>query len=265
MRLWMVGLAMCLPLMACAQENLVSNPGFEQGAEGWGLTNNWYAPAGREASPGTIDAAVAYSGEASLRIDGRGSRGLAIQSPLPVEAGEKYRVSCWMRGEGMDEVGAGPLIEFWSDEQGHLGGTFVAREVPAKWERVSAVTYAPVAADYAKIMCATQAENDGRVWFDDVSVSAAVPPPPVHPDLADATLVWEDYQAPVPVAYYRIYASDEPFESVALMRAAAWVPAETRSLSIERIEAGARYVAVVAVDEHDIENPRVEPIEVRPR
>ncbi|MEA3403402.1 MAG: carbohydrate binding domain-containing protein [Armatimonadota bacterium] len=265
MRLVLVGAAMCLPLMACAEENLVSNPGFEQGAERWGLINNWYAPEGKQASPGVIDDAAAHSGRASLRIDGQGSRGLAIQSPVPVEAGQKYRLSCWMRGESMGEVRAGPLIEFWSEEQGHLGGKFIAREVPAQWERLSEVTYAPVGSDYAKIMCATQTENEGRVWFDDVGVSAAVPPPPVHPELADDTLVWEDYEAPPSVAYYRVYASEQPFESVALMTAAEWLPADSRSLSMARVGADAQWVAVVAVDEDDMENPRVEPVEVRPQ
>ena len=261
-----VGVALCLPPAALAQQNLVGNPGFEEGAASWGLRNDWYATNDpKRASPAVIDAAVARSGAASLRIDGEGSRGLAIQSPLGLDPGLKYRVGCWMKGEGMGEARAGPLIEFWSADNLHLGGKFLAQPVPADWQRVSALVYAPANTGFAKIMCATNADNEGQVWFDDVEVRLAVPPPPVSLQVRDHELGWEQYQAPDSLAYFRVYAADRPFSSVALMRAAAWLPAEARSVAVTKLPgvAAKTHFAVVAVDADDLENPAVTCVEVR--
>ncbi len=261
-----VAFALSIAPAALAQENVVANPGFEEGATGWGLINDWYARNDpKRASPGEVDESVAHSGKACLRIDGEGSRGLAIQSPLKVQAAAKYRVSCWMKGENMGAARAGPLIEFWNAENTHLAGRFWAEEVPREWTRLSKVIYAPEGTAYAKIMCATSDNNDGQVWFDDVEVRLALPPPPVVVQARGQELVWDDYQAPPSVAYYRIYAAEEPFDSVALMQAAAWLPADARSVEIADLPGatGKTHFAVVAVDEDDLESSDVTCVEVK--
>lgn len=261
-----VAVALCIPAAALAQENLVANPGFEEGAERWGLINNWYAQNDpKRASPGVIDESAAHSGNASLRIDGQGSRGLAIQSPLKVQAAAKYRVSCWMKGENMGAARAGPLIEFWNADNTHLRGRFWAEDVPQEWTRLSNVIYAPEGTAYAKIMCATTASNDGQVWFDDVEVRLALPPPPVPVQVRGQELAWDDYQAPASVAYYRVYVAQQPFDSVALMQAAAWLPGDARSVEVADLPGatGKTHFAVVAVDEDDLEDPNVTCVEVK--
>jgi len=260
-----VAFALSIAPAALAQENLVADPGFEEGPKSWGLINDWYARnEPKRASPGVIDESVAHSGNACLRIDGEGSRGLAIQSPLKVQPATKYRVSCWMKGENMGAARAGPLIEFWNAENTHLGGRFWAEDVPQQWTRVSKVIYAPAATAYAKIMCATTTDNDGQVWFDDVEVRLALPPPPVPVQARGQELVWDDYQAPPSVAYYRVYGAEQPFDSVALMQAAAWLPPDARSVGVgDLAAAGKTYLAVVAVDEDDLESPDVTCVEVK--
>lgn len=264
-----VAALLCVPVAALAQENVVANPGFEEGATPWGLVNDWYARNDpKRASPGVIEDAFAHSGQACLRIDGQGSRGLAIQSPLKVQAAAKYRVSCWMKGENMGAARAGPLIEFWNADNVHLTGRFWAEDVPADWQRISRVIYAPKHTAYAKIMCATNADSDGQVWFDDVEVRLALPPPPVSVELRGRELVWEGYEAPASVAYYRVYAAEERFDSVALMRAVAWLPADARSAEVAKLPgaagpAAAGHFAVVAVDEDDLEDPNVTCVEVK--
>ena len=260
-----VAALLCVPVAALAQENVVANPGFEEGATPWGLVNDWYARNDpKRASPGVIDEALAHSGNACLRIDGQGSRGLAIQSPLKVQPAAKYRVSCWVKGDNMGAARAGPLIEFWNADNVHLAGRFWAEDVPAGWTRVSKSIYAPEGTGYAKIMCATSADNDGQVWFDDVEVRLALPPPPVPVQARGQELVWDDYQTPPSVAYYRVYGAEQPFDSVGLMRAAAWLPPDARSVGVgDLAAAGKTYLAVVAVDEDDLESPHVTCVEVK--
>ena len=267
--MWLsVCVMLCVPAAARAQDNLVANPGFEDGATGWSLVNDWYARNDpKRASPAVIEQTMAHSGQACLRIDGAGSRGLAIQSPVGVQAGVRYRVSCWMRGEDMGDARAGPLIEFWTAQNKHIAGEFWSEQVPEDWRRVSHLIYAPENTGYAKLMCATTSNNDGRVWFDDVVVKPALPPPPVPAQARGHELVWDAYEATPSVAYFRVYAAEQPFDNVALMRAVAWLAADARSIDVTALPeaAGKTCFAVVAVDEDDLEEPRVTCVKVGAR
>ncbi|MFW5867305.1 MAG: carbohydrate binding domain-containing protein, partial [Armatimonadota bacterium] len=86
-----------LPALAVAQEGeevrLLSNPGFEDGLEGWGF---W-----PEESNATmnVETDVALEGDASLRVDASGpaDRAFVLQSSTEYEPGVIYRVSVAIR------------------------------------------------------------------------------------------------------------------------------------------------------------------------
>ena len=78
-------------------ENLLPNPGFESGQEGWGL----FIPADDTGAP--VEFSVTkddpHSGAASgvLKIEEPRRYGITCQKSFPVSPGEKYRLQAWVK------------------------------------------------------------------------------------------------------------------------------------------------------------------------
>lgn len=271
---WLCAAAVALVCVYSAwaqRSEVLRNRGFENGAEHWHLQNDWYAsPKGSKASRCVIDKDVFREGSASLRIDGENNRGLAIQTPIKIKPGAQYRISGWVKAENLAPAFAQVGVEFWKTGEGYWRGgkSFGKTTGTTDWRPFTGSFYVPTGADYIKVYPCTSSPNKGKAWFDELSIQLDLPPPAVEPRILKAPdgkprLDWSAYRAPDNVAYYRVYASDRPFSSVALTAAVVWRPAHVRFVHLDALPR-AEYLAVTAVDEQDQENPQVNAVEVKP-
>jgi hypothetical protein len=122
-----------LTSMAMLAENLIPNPDFEKGREKWGL---WVAPDSQKMNCQFLLANnAAYSGRNCVQLVSDDFARFSIAANLsngndnviPVEPGDRYRVSAWVRGDTALKVQSGApgfLIrcEFFSHHKGVRGG-----------------------------------------------------------------------------------------------------------------------------------------------
>jgi len=148
--------------------NLVPNPGFEQGAEGWGL-----------AAGQTLDREVVHSGPASARlvVAGPEAGSSNLGCVVPVKPGHRYRVGIWMRRHGCGVCGA---YASERDAEGKLSGavTQVGLPVPREddvWQYASReVQMGPNTTQLS--LRADIYRSTGTIWLDDFHVSEIIPP-----------------------------------------------------------------------------------------
>lgn len=152
------------------QVQIINNPGFEQGMEGWGF---WPDESGSKA---VIDTEVSYEGNASVRVDAvsPADRAFVLSSSNDFEHGVLYRVSVAIRhDDSVPETQIGFLTNYRDAETGAIirrtdpmglartdedengwkvwSGLFIADEKAGSWQLLLRVEYAA-----------------GRTWFDDI-------------------------------------------------------------------------------------------------
>jgi len=132
--LWLLSLAILPAGLAVAAEsgNLLRNPGFENGSEGWTLPNTFRV----------VDD-VARTGTRSLRLSNTNpSTYLLARQPVPFQPGLKYRYHAWIKTRGVqgDDSGATLCLE-WSSAQGWIGGSYAeGKKGDQDWFLVEGVT-----------------------------------------------------------------------------------------------------------------------------
>lgn len=176
-RMRLLGLFLAWGVAACAEDNAVRNPGFEETDAG-GATAAW------------SDRRPVYRFEAGCGRDG--SRGLAYDNADPkhysfpsqrvdVQPGCCYSFEVWVRTEDLkgDESGATVCME-WSGPDGKwLGGAYAegVRGTSGGWKRVSGTTRAlPTNAVRVTVAPYVRRGMTGRAWFDDLRVARHYPP-----------------------------------------------------------------------------------------
>ena len=187
-------------LRAVAAENLLRNPSFEEIAEGrpahWTTGHRWY-----EKPKGSGLAAVGPDreffqgpGQNSLRMVGRGNRGIAQQQVrLDPAWGTRFRLTGWMRLRDTGSACARIDVECIGPDDKWLGaGTALAtdwRKSTADWERFETTFAVEPGTAALRVHCATDKANAGTVWFDSLELYAVTPrttPPPEPPPAASA-------------------------------------------------------------------------------
>jgi len=90
--------------------NLVPNPGFEEGTQGWTLGQGQ-----------SLDAQIVHSGQASARLEvpGPAPASSNLETVVPVKPNTRYRVGMWLRRE---QVGVCGAYSSERDDQGQLTG-----------------------------------------------------------------------------------------------------------------------------------------------
>ena len=162
MRSWMIVAAMLLNVACAAQQNLLTDPGFEAGTEAWDGAHQ--------------DALVddARSGGAALRIVCPPDQHHAnVDQTVPCEAGRGYRLSAWSRGEARVSL----LAWFRNDEDNDVppvegGRPYVWRSGPAglhDWSRTAVVVTPPEGCTRLTLKLYAQ---DGTAIFDDCEIVA---------------------------------------------------------------------------------------------
>jgi hypothetical protein len=159
-------------------KNLVPNPGFEEGAQGWSLS------AGQ-----AIDEEIAHGGRRSVRLEVPGPEpgtcNLGVQ--VPVKRGRRYRVGLWMRRHRCGVCGA-YVSEL--DAQGKPCGGVGQLGLPVPQEDdvwSFASRELQVGPNTAQLLLRADIyRSTGTLWLDDFYV-AEVPDPVAQPVVGEAT------------------------------------------------------------------------------
>lgn len=228
-----------------ATGNLISNGDFEQGSKGWLLSNDWYAkPPGGGLSEMTV-VNEGHGGGKALKFVGGGKRGLAMQV-FPVYPG-KYRVTGWLKCEGLDTTGASVLCE-WMDahDKWMSGDTAVSVTGTTDWKAFDATVQAPEGARSVHFDLLTGEPNSGTAWFDDIAVSRVpaglpTPQPPVVQARTPAggegclELTWDPKALTAGAMRVLVYCEEKPLTATAmpvLMADSAAGKATVQSLAV---------------------------------
>lgn len=156
--------------------NLAVNPGFEKISapgkpEGWDLRQAY-----------TLSEEKPHGGKYCLRYENHdAARYLLCGRPVALQPGKCYRISAWVRTEGVEgkDNGATLCVE-WSDAQGkYLGGCYPKgiKGTSGGWKEVSGLTSAiPTNAAKIHLACYLRKGMTGTAWWDDLEVTEYVPP-----------------------------------------------------------------------------------------
>lgn len=165
-------------------DNLVINPGFEEGTVGWNAIGET-----------DIVSADAYAGQSSLSFTstGSGSR-WSFSDALPAAPMERYFVGAWLKTSG---AATADLRLFWRDEVSNIQIVPIGSQTGDQdWTYYDAVIDAPPAITNAKIrIMATFPTDGGTIWADNVHVVPLGMPanqPPIAQAGSDLAVVDND-------------------------------------------------------------------------
>ena len=172
--------------MCCSAAEIVSNGGFE--AVENGKAKGWTLPAYYSCAPGmgrNGTAAIAYSFVTNRHF-------LApVAQPLNLEPSETYRVSCWVRTEGVKPPKGEPGTKIgveWKEANGRSHGTY-SKSIAGTtdWTQISFITpQVPEGLKSCRVQVYTgYGMTPGKAWFDDVTIEK-IRLPPISGLYADA-------------------------------------------------------------------------------
>jgi len=198
---------LCLALAgaqpAAAQENLVTNPGFEVDEDGDGLPDGWTfawvttrsgdtADMGRQEPDWGRDGEIAHGGEYSVRtgVTRAIDDGLWQQEGIELPDGvDIFRLSAWLKVEGADGGTAHVAVIYRDEEGGWLGADYNAILVneDTDWQQFVALFRPAESAKYLRLRLWTNFNRRGPItaWYDDISIQPTdleEMPPLMHAD-----------------------------------------------------------------------------------
>lgn len=155
---------------AARQTNLLHNPGFEEGTNGWQLPKTFLVAEG-----------AARSGSRCLRVENTDAAVYQLaRQPIAFEPGLRYRYGAWVKTRGVrgDESGATLCME-WSGTNGWLGGDYIdGRKGDSDWTYLEGTTRPiPPEARTIDFKLYLRKGMTGEAWFDDAAVSTVWPLP----------------------------------------------------------------------------------------
>jgi len=168
-----VPLVLLVLLVACihcatltAAENLVGNPGFESGLDGWRVWSRQ-----PNAITATVDEQTVHSGHKSLRLEHQDAQDWSLEPSLRLNTrpGDLLQLECWVKVQGSGSVtlcastwaGQGRVVE-WS------AGERTASEA-SEWQHLT--TRIVASAKVAQIQPRLIGYGAVNVWVDDYSVT----------------------------------------------------------------------------------------------
>lgn len=173
-----------------ARENLIYNPSFSGGLQGWASVNGSIISITRQFS---------HHGSYSLRVDLGGAAGSGVQtaqnSLIPVTAGLPYVLSAYTLIPTFDEEPTALVLSvYWYDASGTV--TYGAPQYfsPVQgpdWTRVALFETAPAGAVYARISITSQLANDAVITNSLSGARSYVGVTPTEVPYTDSTLPWD--------------------------------------------------------------------------
>jgi len=156
---------------------LVVNGGFEEAAA------KAAGPAAWSGDPAvfSLDREVKRSGEASLRYENSDANRYRLAGQkVPLQPGRKYRVSAWVKTDGIagQESGATICLEWQGPDGKWMGGSYPSGvKGTSDWRQVETITRLPKEAGSVNLACYVRKGMTGTAWFDDVEIERVVDPP----------------------------------------------------------------------------------------
>jgi putative membrane-bound dehydrogenase-like protein len=152
-------------------ENLISNPTFEKGLQGWSF-RNYSGPANEvdrahETAKGNV-----RSGKGSLRLGSKVGHDTSFYTSVQLTSGRRYRLSAWIKTEGV-QGGHGALLNV--HELQHEGKT-KALQKKNDWLEVEKVFTATRSGVFTiNCLLGGWGKSKGTAWFDDLSLTEYKP------------------------------------------------------------------------------------------
>ncbi|MCR1000880.1 carbohydrate-binding protein CenC [Serratia rubidaea] len=162
-----------MPPQDCAP-NLLHNPGFEQGLQGW---------RGAGAGPDS----VAHGGAASLRYHNPDdARYRTFSQTIAAQPGQTIAFGAWLKGRGLQgppqDRGASVYIQSFDAQGRFLEGRYPAGIVgDSDWRPISARYRVPQRAARVTLGLYLRRGTTGTAWFDDVYACALPPQATLYP------------------------------------------------------------------------------------
>lgn len=210
--LLIIALTCLLPLQAVAQQNLVTNPGFEADADDDGIPDGWTFSWARTKSGDTDDMGrqepdwardgdIAHNGEYSARIGVERAidDGLWQQDGISLPEGVSiFRLGAWLKVEGADGGGAHVAVVYRSEDGTWLGADYDAIMVDedTDWRHFVSLFQPPEGTAQLRLRLWSNFNRRGPItaWYDDISIEPTdleeMPPlthidPTPMPELSD--------------------------------------------------------------------------------
>jgi hypothetical protein len=151
-------------------EPLLLNPGFEQGANG--VPTGW-SPSGPSTGTMTWASSTDHSGTYSAEISGSGPQAYWKQmiNTGALTTGEELQATVWAEGSAV--TGSNVAAVSWFGSNGNFISNVMSSPLPggsSGWTELGVNATAPAGAAYA-VLYLQSANNSGKVFFDDASVS----------------------------------------------------------------------------------------------
>jgi len=204
-----------------ASANVIRNPGFERGLDGWVTQGS---------AEFALDRGVKHRGLQSLRIgvakDGP-VEGQQISWTVPAKPGSDYDAGFWLKCKGMKSgLGAYGAIEFMRGDE-RLGFVQSFPTQGSHWHRVEFSAKVPPTATHIRFCLIVNAH--GTAWFDDVSLSPPLPQPErAVMELQPRKLIsnrWQGFGTQGDMFLYRTWNTDQGLNE------------EDRKLILDRVRA----------------------------
>ncbi|MBC7289102.1 MAG: hypothetical protein H5T86_13905, partial [Armatimonadetes bacterium] len=252
------GLALGMAVLAAA--NMLVNGDFEQGLDGWSTRHPWYEkPQGAGLSKAEVVDGEGINNSKALRMTGEGKRCIVMQV-LPAYPG-RYRVTGWIRCQGLDTGEAGVLAEWMSHENKWMRGDWAVKlSGTTDWQHFDTVVEAPPGTRSVHFDLLTTEPNSGTVWFDDITFER-IPsegPPPKEPRISAETpagaegclrVSWNSEDLSPSAVRLIVYCQPRAFSSREGLLPAAIADTLGDGTTIYGLENGRTYwLAAVAVD-----------------
>ena len=174
-------LCVCLlfPIVAWAADtDIVKNSDFEYvGTDG--MPEGWRASGYQINKSATVflhDTEVFFSGHASVSVENIQENDARFEQTVPVEPNTTYKISCYIRAEGISRGKTGAnisLLNCW-------GSSNPVYDTNGGWERAEAYVQTGLRDKTMTIALrigAYSSENTGKAWFDSVSVEQVASAP----------------------------------------------------------------------------------------
>jgi alpha-N-arabinofuranosidase len=162
-----VGPLLLLPAVAWADADALTNPGFEEGSDGWSLTVYGARPVVEK------DARVVHGGKHSLRVAATDPSDTALAQDVRLKEGQLYRLRGWVRTRGLDPHGAAVYGTLQVQNPGGRGTIAAGANHggDTDWTEVS-VWFEPPPGGLTRVVVffAGFGKGTGTAWFDDLTL-----------------------------------------------------------------------------------------------
>lgn len=251
---------MALMFMAAVGASLIVNGDFEKGLDNWSTNHSWYEqPKGAGLSEVVIADGEGHDGGKTLKLVSKGNRGIVMQVFAAYPG--RYKVSGWIRCQGLGDARAGVLLEWMARDNKWLRGDW-AVEVTGdqEWKRFETVLEAHPDTRSVHFDLIVTSPNNGTVWFDDIACERLpgdlpTPQPPrvtaETPQGAEGCLqiAWDPASLTPGTVRLLIYCEPKPFDANDQLVPKAVADADEGKVSVWSLENGRTYhVAVMAVN-----------------